>query len=65
MTRLLGFAKPYIDRGAPGLFLKGERAEAEIAEARAAWRFTAEIRPSLSDPTGRIVVVKGPVRARR
>ena len=64
LTRLLGFAKPMLDRGARGLFLKGREAGAEIAEARKAWRFSLETLPSLSDPDGRIVKVWGLARGR-
>ena len=64
LGRLLGFAKPYFARGAIGLFPKGRGAEAEIADARAAWRFTCNVIPSLSDPEGRILKVEGLSRAR-
>jgi 16S rRNA (guanine527-N7)-methyltransferase len=59
LSRLLGFARPYLARGAVGLFLKGRGAEAEIAEARKAWRFSLEVLPSQSDPSGRILKVSG------
>ena len=52
---------PYFDSGAQGLFLKGEKAEAELTEAWKSWRFEAECLPSRSDPRGRIVKV-GSVR---
>ncbi|MGI8840691.1 MAG: 16S rRNA (guanine(527)-N(7))-methyltransferase RsmG [Caulobacteraceae bacterium] len=65
LTRLLGFAQPYMARGARGLFLKGQEAEAEIAAARAAWRFDVEILGSLSDPRGRVLAVSGLARAGR
>jgi 16S rRNA (guanine527-N7)-methyltransferase len=64
LGRLLAFAKPYLARGAVGLFQKGRGAEAEIADARAAWRFTCNVIPSLSDPEGRILKVEGLSRAR-
>jgi 16S rRNA (guanine527-N7)-methyltransferase len=64
LTRLLGFARPFLSRGAVGLFPKGQSAEAEIDEARAAWRFTCNIAPSRSDPSGRILKVEGLARAR-
>jgi 16S rRNA (guanine527-N7)-methyltransferase len=64
LGRLLGFAKPYFAKGAVGLFHKGRGAESEIADARAAWRFTCEIIPSLSDPEGRILKVEGLSRVR-
>jgi len=64
LGRLLAFAKPYLQKGAVGLFHKGRGAEAEIADARAAWRFTCNVIPSLSDPEGRILKVEGLSRAR-
>ena len=59
LTRLLGIARPYLARGAVGLFLKGQSAGAEIAEARRRWRFRCEVIPSRSDPEGRILKVEG------
>lgn len=57
LTRLLYFAQPYISRRARGLFLKGEGAEGEIAEARRTWVFDAEVCPSLSDSRGRVISI--------
>ncbi len=64
MTRLLGFARPYLREGVEGLFLKGEKAEAELQEARKSWRFEADLLPSLSDPRGRVVRIRRLHRAR-
>ena len=58
MDRLLGYAQPYLQRGAQGLFLKGEKAEAELIEARKAWQFDSALSVSRSDPRGRIVSVR-------
>ena len=44
------------------LRMKGRDVESEIAEARRGWRFDLELIPSQSDPSGRIVSVKGLVR---
>ncbi len=55
LPRLLGYAKPFLDRGAMALFLKSAQIEEEIAEARKTWRFQADILPSRSDSRGRIV----------
>ena len=57
LPRLLEFAWPYLRKGATGLFLKGQDVEAELAEATISWDFEAELLPSLSDPSGRIVRV--------
>lgn len=58
MERLLGYAQPYLQRGAQGLFLKGEKAEAELIDARKLWRFESDLSVSRSDPRGRIVSVR-------
>lgn len=59
MEKLLGYAQPYLQRGATGLFLKGEKAEGEVAEARKVWQFKSNLSISRSDPRGRIVSVRG------
>lgn len=64
MDKLLGYAQPYFQRGAKGLFLKGERAESELIEARKSWHFEAELAPSQSDVRGRIVTIRSLRRAR-
>ena len=65
LPRLLGFAEPYLKRGARGLFLKGQAAEAELAEARSAgWKLEASLIQSLSDPDGRIVDIRSAKRGR-
>jgi 16S rRNA (guanine527-N7)-methyltransferase len=64
LAKLLGFAKPMLDRRALGLFLKGRDAEAEVAEARKLWRFDLVSTPSLSDPDGRILQIRDLARAR-
>jgi 16S rRNA (guanine527-N7)-methyltransferase len=65
LPKLLGFAEPYLKRGARGLFLKGQAAEAELAEARSAgWRLEASLIQSLSDPDGRIVDIRSAKRGR-
>jgi len=64
MSKLLGFAEPYLHRGATGLFLKGQDVAIELTEARKAWSFASELLPSQSDPRGRIVQVKRLSRVR-
>jgi 16S rRNA (guanine527-N7)-methyltransferase len=63
LNRLLGFARPYMAKGAVGLFLKGQSAPNEVAEARKSWRFTCNSFASQSDPGGRILRVEGLARA--
>jgi 16S rRNA (guanine527-N7)-methyltransferase len=63
MTRLMEFAKPYLRKGATGLFLKGQDVEAELAEASKHWNFKAERLPSRSG-SGQVVKLKGKPGAR-
>jgi 16S rRNA (guanine527-N7)-methyltransferase len=63
MPRLLGYAQPFLKQGAKGVFLKGQDVEAELTEATKYWKFEADLAPSLSSSAGRIVEIKGPVRA--
>lgn len=64
LDKLLGYAQPYFERGAQGLFLKGEKVESELIEARKSWHLEAELAPSQSDARGRIVTVRSVRRAR-
>ena len=63
MSRLLGYARPYLKRGATGLFLKGQDVVSELEDATTSWKFSSRLIESLSDPRGRIVEVKGLSRA--
>jgi 16S rRNA (guanine527-N7)-methyltransferase len=65
LERLLGYAEPYLKRGAAGLFLKGQDLEAELTDAAKTWTFQAWTTPSLSSPQGRILSVKGLARVRK
>ncbi|WP_029417522.1 16S rRNA (guanine(527)-N(7))-methyltransferase RsmG [Brevundimonas bacteroides] len=58
MEKLLGYAQPYLQRGAQGLFLKGEKAELELQDAAKVWQVEADLSVSRSDPRGRIVTVR-------
>ena len=62
MEKLLGYAQPYLSRGAQGLFLKGEKAELELQEASKVWQVEADLTVSRSDPRGRIVTVRSAKR---
>lgn len=58
LVRLLGYAQPYLKKGATGWFLKGQDVASDLEEATKSWKFEAEIVPSLSDPRGQIVRVR-------
>jgi 16S rRNA (guanine527-N7)-methyltransferase len=60
LNRLIGYAKPILDRGAQGLFHKGADFDAELAVATSALKggaYRADVLESLSDPRGRIIRV--------
>jgi 16S rRNA (guanine527-N7)-methyltransferase len=58
LPRLMEFARPYLKRGATGLFLKGQDVDAELAEAQKHWKFKAELLASRSG-SGQVVRMKG------
>ena len=41
LVRLFGYARPYLKRGAVGLFLKGQDVASELEAATISWRFEA------------------------
>ena len=59
LVKLLGYARPYLERGAVGLFLKGQDVVSELTEATIYWKFEAHMTKSLSHPDGRVLQVKG------
>lgn len=65
LHRLLGYAKPFLTRGATGLFLKGQDVASELEEATRFWDYEADVLASRSDIRGRIVRVRRLGRARK
>ena len=58
LDKLLALSAPLFGPSTTGIFLKGQGAETEIAEARKAWDFEVDLVPSRTDPAGRIVVIR-------
>ena len=58
LDRLLGLAAPLSSPSTVGVFLKGRDAAAEVETARKTWTFAVEMIPSLTEATGRVVVVR-------
>jgi 16S rRNA (guanine527-N7)-methyltransferase len=58
LVRLFGYARPYLERGAVGLFLKGQDVASELEAATISWRFRADLIESRSHTEGRIVRVE-------
>ena len=58
LPRLLDYAAPWMKNGAKGLFLKGERWEEELTDARQRWNFAYEAIPSRSGGSGVVLIVR-------
>jgi 16S rRNA (guanine527-N7)-methyltransferase len=58
LEKLIGCASPLLKTGAVGLFPKGQDVEAELTAASKSWTIRGELVPSVTDPHGRIVVVR-------
>lgn len=58
LSKLFEYSEPLIKKNATLLFLKGERFENEVQEAKIKWNFDLEIFSSLTDSTGRILKIK-------
>jgi 16S rRNA (guanine527-N7)-methyltransferase len=58
LDRLLELAYPWIERGAQGLFSKGQDVEAELTQASKCWNIEASLVASKTSLDSRIVVVR-------
>jgi 16S rRNA (guanine527-N7)-methyltransferase len=58
LSRLLGLAVPLFGPETVGLFLKGRDAASEVSDARAAWRFEDRLVASVTEASGRVVVIR-------
>jgi 16S rRNA (guanine527-N7)-methyltransferase len=57
LVKLLGLARPFICKGALGVFPKGRDAAQEIAEAQKRWKFRWKTTPSRTDSQGQIIEI--------
>lgn len=58
LSQLLLWAKPFMKEESTALFLKGQKAEAELTEARKYWTFDLEKTASLTDPSALILTIR-------
>jgi 16S rRNA (guanine527-N7)-methyltransferase len=58
LPELLGFVAPFLKMGAQALLLKGQDVEGELTQAAKYWKIEAQLKPSKTDPKGRIMVVR-------
>ncbi|MBX6426105.1 MAG: 16S rRNA (guanine(527)-N(7))-methyltransferase RsmG [Variibacter sp.] len=59
LPRLIAYAAPLLEKGARGLFLKGQDLDTELTETAKCWKVEADIVPSVTDSRGRILIVRG------
>ena len=59
LDQLLRLAAPMLIKGAQGLFMKGQDIEKELTQATKHWNIDADIVPSRTSTTGRILRVRG------
>ena len=64
LPRMLELAERFLAADSVCLFLKGRSVEHELTSARIAWHMVAEKLPSLSQPTGVVLQLRGVRRAR-
>lgn len=64
LPRLLALAERFLASDSVCLFLKGKSGEHELTDARVSWHMVAEMFPSLSEPTGMVLQLRGICRAR-
>lgn len=57
LPKLLDLSYPFLKQGARGLFLKGQDVDNELTESSKSWRIDATIKESLTDDSGRILIV--------
>jgi 16S rRNA (guanine527-N7)-methyltransferase len=58
LAKLLGYAEPLLKSGAQALFLKGQDVDSELTEAARYWKIEADLIPSRTASSGRIVAVR-------
>ena len=57
LPRLVELAAPFFGPSTLGLLSKGREVTAEIGDAKLAWDFDIELKPSVTDPDGRVVLL--------
>jgi 16S rRNA (guanine527-N7)-methyltransferase len=58
MPRLLELAAPFLAKGIPALFLKGQDVDNELTASTKSWNIQSTIVPSRTHPHGKIVIVE-------
>lgn len=64
LSKLLGYVKPFVDKGALALLPKGGRYQEELTTARKSWTFKAQVIPSRTSPDAAILKIEDLTRVR-
>jgi 16S rRNA (guanine527-N7)-methyltransferase len=64
LKQLLDQSVTLLNKGAVGIFPKGQDVVSELQDTTRYWVMTETLAPSRTDPKARIVVVRAPVRRR-
>ena len=57
LPKLVNWAAPYFASHTSGIFMKGQSVKAELEETSLSWDFAADLKPSVTDPSGAIVLL--------
>ncbi len=58
VEKLLAMAQVFLGINSQSLFLKGQYVDDELTRAAKCWNISLEIHPSITDPTGRVLVIR-------
>lgn len=61
LARLLELAQPFLRAGARAVFPKGQYLDEELTEAAKSWMIQSRILPSLTDPSGKILIIESAI----
>lgn len=57
LPKLLSYSKPFFGKNTKAVFLKGEKTQSELTDAKKYWTFKHKVYPSLTSETGQILIV--------
>jgi 16S rRNA (guanine527-N7)-methyltransferase len=58
LPKLLDLTSPFLERGARAVFLKSQDIDEELTIAAKSWKFNHQLRNSVTDPRGRILLIE-------
>lgn len=58
LPELMGLAKPLMKKASYCIFLKGQNVQDELTESAQSWTFDYATSPSISDPSGSVLIIR-------